>query len=103
MEGKFVSDNVFNLSKRVLTEVELKLLSKGLTFIPTPEKFDKHQIKLDVEEFGRQVKLRLFFKDDEKDFSYTPAFRVPSTWTPAINEVELEVYLSILEDELMQI
>ena len=103
MEGKFVSDNVFNLSKRVLTEMELALLSKGLTFIPTPEKFDKHQIKLDVEEFGRQIKLRLFFKDEERDFSNTPAFRVPSTWTPAINMVELEVYLSILEDELMQI
>ena len=103
LEGKFVSENVFNLSKRELTEIELKLLSKGLTFIPTPEKFDKHQLKLDVEEFGRQVKLKLFFKDDENDFSQTPAFRAPSTWTPAINEVELEVYLSILEDELLQI
>ena len=58
---------------------------------------------MDVEEFGRQIKLRLFFKDDEQDFSNIPAFRVPSTWTPAINEVELEVYLSILEEELMGI
>ena len=78
-------------------------MSKGLTFIPTPEKFDKHQLKLDVEEFGRQVKLKLFFKDDENDFSETPAFRAPSTWTPDINELELEIYLSILEDELLQI
>ena len=35
LKGKFVSENVINLSKRDLSENEISLLSKGLNFIPT--------------------------------------------------------------------
>ena len=35
LEGKFVSKNVVNLSKRTLSSAEISLLSKGLKFIPT--------------------------------------------------------------------
>ena len=38
MEGKFVSKNVLNLSNRVLTESEIRVLDKGLNFIPTPDR-----------------------------------------------------------------
>ena len=34
--GKFVSDNVVNLSSRKLSRAEISLLSKGLKFVPTP-------------------------------------------------------------------
>ena len=37
------------------------------------------------------------------DFTEMPSFRPSSTWTPVINDVHLEVYLSILEDELLSI
>jgi len=36
LTGTFVSNNVFNLSKRQLTEAEISVLSKGLQFSPTP-------------------------------------------------------------------
>ena len=35
IKGKFVSENVVNLSKRKLTKAEISLLSKGLKFAPT--------------------------------------------------------------------
>ena len=43
--GKFVSSNVVNLSRRILSESEISLLSKGLKFSPTPREFDKSQLK----------------------------------------------------------
>ena len=41
IEGKFVSDNVINLSKRDLSEAEIKVLSKGLKFCPTTKEISK--------------------------------------------------------------
>ena len=35
LRGNFVSQNVVNLSKRNLNNVEIFLLSKGLNFVPT--------------------------------------------------------------------
>ena len=37
---KFVSDNVVNISNKVLTQAEISLLSKGLKFCPTPKELD---------------------------------------------------------------
>ena len=83
MEGKFASQNVFNLSDRVLTENEIKVLDKGLNFVPTPEKLDRLQIKNDLEKLGRlgrDIKLRMFYKNDlSPSFSEKPAFKVPSS------------------------
>ena len=45
LNGKFVSDNVFNLSRRNISDSELNLLSKGLSFVPTPERIDRYQLK----------------------------------------------------------
>ena len=36
MKGYFCSDNVFKLSKKVLNEIENKVLENGLGFVPTP-------------------------------------------------------------------
>ena len=45
LRGKFISDNVFNLSKRIFSEAKIKILSRGLGFVPTPEKIDRWQVK----------------------------------------------------------
>ena len=34
LSGYFCSETIFNLSKRVLTETEIKVLEKGLDFAP---------------------------------------------------------------------
>jgi len=51
LTGTFVSNNVFNLSKRQLTEAEISVLSKGLKFSPTPKEIDRSKLKQDLEEF----------------------------------------------------
>ena len=61
MEGKFVSQNVFDLSDRILTKNEINVLDKGLNFVPTPEKLDGLQIKNDLEKLGTDIKLRITF------------------------------------------
>ena len=41
MKCYFCSDNVFNLSKKGLHEIEIKVLEKGLGFVPTPNTFNE--------------------------------------------------------------
>ena len=41
LKSKFVSPNVINLSKRILSKVDISLLSKGLKFIPTSASVNK--------------------------------------------------------------
>ena len=106
LDGKSVSKNVFNLSHQALTEHEISVLDKGLNFVPTPEKLDRLQIKIDLERLGRDVNLNLrkYFKDNPTPaFAEKPTFKVPSTWTPPIRDVELEFYLREIEDKLLSI
>lgn len=48
---------VVNFSRRNLTEAEISLLSKGLKFCPTPEKVDMYNLRKDVKEFTRRIRL----------------------------------------------
>ena len=71
LKGTWVSENVFNLSKKCLTKDEVSLLSKGLNFCPTPKDFDKAEVKRDLEEFGRRLRLKCFFRDEDSSFEFT--------------------------------
>ena len=53
LEGKFVSKNVINLSRRNLSSAEISLLSKGLKFVPRADKVDQAKLKRELEEYGR--------------------------------------------------
>ena len=104
--GKFVSSNVVNLSRRILSESEISLLSKGLKFSPTPREFDKSQLKQDLESFGRRLRLRWFFRgnnENEQPETFSNVFRVPSSFTPKTKDAAIEVYLTRLEEELMSV
>ena len=70
LEGKFVSSNVINLSRRDLSEAEISLLSKGLKFVPTADKIDRAKLKTELEEYERKLRLMWHFRNDEKPFSY---------------------------------
>ena len=56
LEGKFVSKNVINLSRRNLSPSEMSLLSKGLKFVPTANKIDHAKLKTELEEYGRKLR-----------------------------------------------
>ena len=48
LSGSFVSGTVVNISKRVLSEADINLLSKGLKFSPTPTDINKAELKEDL-------------------------------------------------------
>ena len=45
MKGYFCSDTVFNLSNKVLTEDEIKVLEKGLDFAPIQRKVNEPELR----------------------------------------------------------
>ncbi|XP_030051899.1 uncharacterized protein LOC115465513 [Microcaecilia unicolor] len=69
---------IVNLSNYHLSEVEERVLSKGLTFVPTSRHFP-FQFHVDFEKFIRSLQLRMFFKDFKSAFSDCVA---KSTWIP---------------------
>ena len=100
-EGKFVSDNVINLSKRVLPDAEVKDLSKGLKFCPTTKEIDRAKIKEDIESYGRRLRLKWFFRDVDEEFSVNP-FKKKSKFNPK-DDLAFEFYLSYITEEILGI
>ena len=103
LQGKFVSKNVINLSQRQLTKSEISLLSKGLKFVPTPNRIDKAKLKQELEVFGRKLRLMWYFRNDERIFDCDTKFRPKSTFNPKNKDVIIETYLSSLEEKLLDI
>ena len=99
--GRFVSTNVVNLSKKELSEDDVSLLSKGLKFCPTPKEIDKAELRADLEEFKRRIRLKWHFKDNNK--TEKQLFRNRSNWQPPKNNLLLENYLSLVENEVMSV
>ena len=58
---------VLNLSKRDLTKTEYSFLGKGLKFLPKTKHHYVIQLKQDVFEFTRKLRLKDFFADKDKD------------------------------------
>ena len=81
LEGYFCSDTVFNLSNRVLSDSEIKLLEKGLDFAPIQRKINEPELRKDFNEFCRRMRIKWNFRNEpSQNFSETPAFRVKSSW-----------------------
>ena len=62
---------VFNLSDRQLTDSEIKLLSKGLKYTPTPH-INNQELKTDIKAYTRRLRLTEYFHDRETDESTEP-------------------------------
>ena len=60
----FSLDNVFNLSRRVLSEDEIKVLEKGLDFGPIQNKVNEPELRKDVEEFCRRMRIKWHFRNE---------------------------------------
>ena len=60
MDRKF-GEYVVNLSQRVLTSSEIKVLSRGLNFCPTPSEIDKGALIKDPSKCGRRMKCKAYF------------------------------------------
>ena len=102
LEGKFVSKNDINLSRRNLSSAEISLLSKGLKFVPTANKIDQAKLKRELEEYGRKLRLMWHFRNDERPF-FRERFKPKSTFNPRNKDAVIETYLSCLEERLLDI
>ena len=81
---------VVNLSGVDLSPSELSLLSKGLKFASKPPRVNRFQLKQDLDDFGRRIRLREFFfhpeaSDDGGDYREERRFKEKSKWTPGYN------------------
>lgn len=84
------NNKIVNLSDVKLSEHELSLLDKGLTFCPTPKTFNKIHFLKDILSFYRRLRLKEYFSrnkcpDKRSPFLKSVAEKVsssPSYWSP---------------------
>ena len=80
--------NVINLSKHSVTKKQFKVLNKNLNFCPTPEYYNKKEIKSDTKKIERKIKLKDFFelknqeklKENNSTFTYISSITPKSAW-----------------------
>ena len=100
LKGKSVSKNVVNLSKGKLSKFQISLLPKGLKFISTCNTIDQAKLKIELEAYGRMLRLKWFFWNDEKEFN-PDKFKPNSTFNPRNKDAAIEICLSSLEEKPM--
>ena len=97
-------DTVFNLSKKILSDVENKVLEKGLDYALIQNKINEPESKKDFENLCRQMRLKWFFCNElTPSFSKTPAFKTNLFWNPPKGHPCLQVYLSQVEKEPLEL
>ena len=95
LDDYFCSESVFSLSKKVLTETEIRDFEKGLGFAPTPTKINETGLRAGFNEFARKMRFKWFFRNKPtENFSEAPAFHVKSNWNPPKGQSAIEIFLS---------
>ena len=80
LKGYFCTETEFNLSKKVLTEAEIKVLEKGLDYAPIQNKANEPELRSDFEEFSRRMPLKWHFPNDPtSDFGEKSSFSPKSS------------------------
>ena len=86
------SDVMFNLSHKVLTELEISVLGKGLGFLPTPTFINEADLRKNFADFSRKMRCKCFFRNEAtEEFSEIPAFKIRSNWSPPKGHPALEI------------
>ena len=83
LSGYFCSETVFNLSRKILTDTEIKILEKGLDFARVQKKINEPELRSNFEEFCRGVRTKWHFRNEPTpDFSNVPYVKSKSKWSP---------------------
>ena len=95
LSGYFCSDTIFNLNRKILADSKIKVLEKGLDYVPIQSKINEPKLRNDFEEFCRRMHLKWYFHNEpNSEFSETPSFTLKSSWKPPKGHPSLEVLLS---------
>ena len=79
-----------------------KFLKICLKFCPTPNTIDKSTLKEDLEKFGRKLRLKWHYRNDNRIFDPNP-FKPKSKFNPPKSDAAIELYLSRLEEKLLNL
>ena len=98
MSGSFVSDTVLNLSRKVLTDTEMKVLKKGLDFAPIQRKLNEPELRRDFRDFCRRLRFKWYFRDEPTPFfSEQPSFSPKSSCSPLAGQTTLTLKYSLVK------
>ena len=87
-----------------MSDVENKVLEKGLDYALIQNKINEPESKKDFENLCRQMRLKWFFRNElTPSFSKTPAFKTNLFWNPPKGHPCLQVYLSQVEKEPLEL
>ena len=103
------TSGIVNLSKYILQDPEISVLSKGLGFCPTPGAPDIGDIIQDLDNFKRKTRIQLFFTDPNQGskpesipsggpFEHR-SFKLKSTFNP-VGPFQLESTFHSIEQDL---
>ena len=81
--------SVLNLSSRILTAAEVKVLAKGQKFIPRPISIPKDKILDSFQKFDRRIKLTHFFRNSKKNRKLP--FVEKSHWVPPLGSIPTDI------------
>ena len=93
-----MSENVVNLPNHKLSKAEVYILSKDLKFCPTPNSVGKSVVKEYLEKFGRILRLKWHYRNDERFFDHNP-FWPKSKLNPSKTDAAIELYISPIEEK----
>ena len=105
---KLDTTTVINLSSVQLTQDEVNLLSGGLKFCPTPTHINRPELKADISDFIRRLRLHEYFYDENNNNNNNPShdghnpFRVKSNWTPHPGrDASLDAFSNTIEEQIV--
>ena len=88
----------FNLSKKVLTDAEIKVLEKGLDYAPIQNKVNEPELCSDFEECCRRIRLKRYCRNDPTpNFNEGPSFTPKLSWKTPSGHPNIELFLSEFE------
>ena len=74
VKGYFCSEAVFNLSNKVLSDLEIEVLGKGLGFSPTPSFINDADLTRNFADFSGKMRCKWHFRNDfTENSSESPA------------------------------
>ena len=114
MAGSFVSEYVFNLSKKVLSQREINVLQKGLGFSSNQSFINEADLRRDLNEFGRKMRCKWYFRSKTQSSKEIPTFHSKYTWNfpppsphppvlPKVIQHTFELFLNKTEPNLLSV
>ena len=93
-----VNNNILNLSQIKLSQSQISLLGRGLTFVKTPRRVPLNEVLTAFSAFERRMHIQYHFRDHNSE---KPTFYKKSNWDPPVPEcTPIHDYLSCVQNDI---